>query len=311
MFKYNSLMKKFTLYSLIAFVITGLVLGVLISNHIKNDMMQSLSNMPQDDLSIHLYALNKIIAIVIASGLIILYILLTRIVYSASKTLIQQNQALAKQNEVLEQSYNNTIITLTSVVDAKDAYTAGHSERVTKLAVAIGRKMGLGEKQLHDLELASLFHDIGKIGIPDNILLKPGMLSDDEFKKIKRHPLLGARILKNIDYLAAARPAILHHHERYDGDGYPNGIKGTAIPLGARIIAVADSYDAMISDRPYRSGMTHNKAVAEINKNKGSQFDPEIADVFLSVIESCTVDGSTAAEVLKSCDSGMLTVTDI
>lgn len=281
MFKSNNLLKKFTLYSLIAFIITGIILEVLISRHIKNDMFQNLS-MSSYEMDAHLNHLNIIITIVIASGLLILYLLLTRIVYKASKTLVNQNQTLMKQKQALEISYNNTITTLTNVVDAKDSYTAGHSDRVTKLSVSIGKSLRLDDKQLHDLKLAALFHDIGKIGTPDKILLKPGKLTDEEFSVIKKHPVLGAHILNDINYLSSAIPSIRHHHERYDGYGYPDGIKGDAIPLGARIIAVSDTYDAMISDRPYRNGMAHDKVISEIIANKGSQFDPVIVDAFVS-----------------------------
>jgi len=139
---------------------------------------------------------------------------------------------------------------------------------------------------LDKLEISALFHDIGKLGVPDSILLKPGKLDELEFQKIKEHPTIGVNILKNIEFLKGSFPIILHHHERYAGNGYPDGISGKDIPLEARILCVADTYDAMTSDRPYRKALPHEEAVAEIIRFKGSQFDPEIVDAFLKSYQS-------------------------
>lgn len=190
----------------------------------------------------------------------------------------------------LNSSYKNTIATLSNAVDARDPYTAGHSDRVAAISMVIGEKLGLSSELLEKLEISAMFHDIGKLGVPDNILLKPGKLDELEFQKIKEHPSIGVSILKNIDFLKNSLPIILHHHERYSGGGYPDGISKGDIPLEARIICVADTYDAMTSDRPYRKGLSHEEAIVEIVKFKGIQFDPEIVDSFLT-IDSVNLQG--------------------
>ena len=245
---------------------------------------------PYSKVTKHTTLLNRLISVIIFSGLLVLYLLLLKLIQIASRTLISQNQSLKEQKNSLEKvftelnsSYKNTVATLSKAVDARDPYTAGHSERVASLSLKIGKAHGLSEERMETLEISALFHDIGKLGVPDNILLMPGKLNDHEFQKIKEHPSIGVNILKNIDFLKDALPIILHHHERYSGKGYPDGISGEAIPLEARIISVADAYDAMTSDRPYRKSLTHEEAINEIIKFKGIQFDPEIADSFLSI----------------------------
>ena len=151
------------------------------------------------------------------------------------------------------------------------------------LLITVGKELGLGGSQLECLELAALFHDIGKMGVPNYILNKPGRLDEGEFKKIQAHPVLGYNILGKIEFLSPMLPAILYHHERPDGKGYPEGLKGDEIPIGASIIAIADTYDAMTSDRPYRSALSHETAVAELKKYRGVQFKNEIVDAFLRI----------------------------
>lgn len=245
---------------------------------------------PYDVIKQHMTVLNRVIFLVMFSGLLILYLFLLKTIFTASKTLIQQNRSLQAQNDELQNaysklnySYKNTMSALSNAVDARDPYTSGHSERVATISLEIGKRLGLNEETLEKLEIAALFHDIGKLGIPDNILLKPGKLDEIEFGKIKEHPSIGVNILKNIDFLKDAIPIILHHHEKYSGNGYPDGIIGNDIPLEARIICVADTYDAITSDRPYRKGMSHEDAIVEITKFKGIQFDPEIVDSLLSI----------------------------
>lgn len=291
MFKNNVLFRRFTVFSLIAFAITGVILGFLISNHIRIDMQKAFMDITQS-IDFHIIELNKIIFLVMFFGLLILYLLLMKIIYDASKTLMFQNKKLLEQKEALELSYQKlnysykcTILTLSSAVDARDPYTAGHSKRVTESSLKIGVNMGFDEDQLNKLELAALFHDIGKLGIPDTILLKPGKLTNEEFEYIKKHPAIGVKILYNIDYLNDIQPMILHHHEKYTGNGYPEGISGPDIPIESRIIAVADSYDAMTTDRPYRKALSHADAMKEIIKCKGAQFDPNVTDAFVSLFE--------------------------
>jgi len=186
----------------------------------------------------------------------------------------------------LESNYLNTVKALANTIDAKDSYTRGHSQRVSEYSLAIGRKYGLSKKELKELQYGSLLHDIGKIGIPNRIIGKPGRLTDIEFSSIKQHPGIGASIVIPVSFLQDKIPAIKYHHERYDGKGYPDGISGDDIPLFARIVAVADTFDAMTSTRPYRDGLSMNIAIEEIKKNSGTQFDPKVVDAFLEAVKS-------------------------
>lgn len=247
---------------------------------------------PYEEIRMHIGQLNRIILLIVFSGLLVLFYLLMRIIKSASSTLIKQNQELTAKADELQESYNklnksyrNTIIALSNAVDARDKYTAGHSERVTGFSLQIAHKLGLEDEKLQLLETAALFHDIGKVGINDDILNKTGKLSEEEFEIIKQHPQIGVNILCSIDFLNEVLPIILHHHERFAGGGYPRGISGEEIPLESRIIAVADTYDAMTSDRPYRKGLPHDIAVSEIVKFKGVQFDETVVDAFISIID--------------------------
>lgn len=283
----GSLFRQFTIFSLLAFIITGTVLGVLISNHARGVFEVYI---PYDKVKQHIDMLNRIITLVMFAGLLILYLFLLKIIHNASNTLVSQNRSLQEQKGALEKSYaalnstyKNTVTTLSKAVDARDPYTAGHSERVATISLEIGKELRLSKERLETLEISALFHDIGKLGVPDNILLKPGKLDELEFQKIKEHSSIGVNILKDIDFLKDTLPIILHHHEQYSGNGYPCRISGQDIPLEARIICVADTYDAMTSDRPYRKGLSHEDAIAEITKFKGIQFDPEIVDGFLSI----------------------------
>jgi HD-GYP domain-containing protein (c-di-GMP phosphodiesterase class II) len=179
-----------------------------------------------------------------------------------------------------------TACTLVSLVDLRDSYTGGHSSRVGTYARAIGVRLGLPEKQLEQVVMAALLHDIGKIGVPDRVLLKIGALTEEEFGEIKKHPELGWMALKNMGDFKSLGLIVLHHHERMDGGGYPGGLKGSAIPLGSRIIAVADSYDALTTDRPYRKARTKQEAVDELLACVESQFDPRVLAAFLDSLES-------------------------
>jgi putative two-component system response regulator len=163
---------------------------------------------------------------------------------------------------------------LSATVDARDAYTAGHSRRVQQLALAIGRELGLSQAELDLLGHAALFHDIGKLAIPDSILLKPSSLAPDEWALMQRHADEGARIIDRLGFLEDAVPAIRHHHERFDGTGYPHAISGEEIPLGARIIHVADALDSMLTTRIYRAARPADEALEELRRGAGSQFCP-------------------------------------
>jgi putative nucleotidyltransferase with HDIG domain len=180
-----------------------------------------------------------------------------------------------------KQGVLNTIYALAATVDARDHYTYGHSKRVSNIAVAIAEAISLDVEMVSRIRNAALLHDIGKIGIADELLNKSDELTDNDFKPIHSHPTLGVSILKHIDGLTHCLPGIQYHHERYDGNGYPYGLAGNNIPLEARIIAISDAYEAMTTPRPYRSRtMTSDDALEEIRKNSGTQFDPELVKVF-------------------------------
>lgn len=181
----------------------------------------------------------------------------------------------------LEKDFLDTIEILVSLIELHDGYTGGHSHSVREISVRLAKEMGLAEEEIKDIEVASVLHDIGKIGIKDSILNKQGKLSEQEFEVIKSHPAAGQNAIKIVKRLAIPGIIIRHHHERYDGRGYPDGLKGDEIPLGSRILAVADSFDAMTSDRAYRKAMTIEWAFEELVSNKGTQFDPAVVDVFL------------------------------
>lgn len=174
---------------------------------------------------------------------------------------------------------------LAQALEARDTYTKGHSERVTRYAVAIAKEMELDARTQKVIYYAGMLHDIGKIGISDAILQKRVKLSDEEWETIRNHPMFGDNILGPIKFLNDAQKVVLRHHERYDGSGYPGHLKGEEIPLEARIVAVADSFDAMTSDRPYRKALSRDVAVAEIRSASGGQFDPRVVEAFLAIVE--------------------------
>ncbi|OQY13469.1 MAG: hypothetical protein B6I31_01080 [Desulfobacteraceae bacterium 4572_19] len=203
---------------------------------------------------------------------------------------IAQRAAYAIENIALyENIYENLFSTLYAFVaalEAKDSYTEQHSNRVAELSIMIGREFGCSTEELEILNFAGRLHDIGKIGIRDDILLKQGKLTDEEFAEIKKHPVIGANIVSQLGLWNRERKIIKHHHERFDGQGYPDGLLSDDIPLLARILSVADSYDAMASDRAYRKKMDSKKIISIIKDCSGTQFDPEIVDVFLKIFES-------------------------
>ena len=196
------------------------------------------------------------------------------------------NKQLHDKNEELERAYLDTIGILRQTVEAKDPYTRGHSDRVSEYSVLIGKKLGLDEKTLHILKIGGLFHDIGKIGIPDSILLKESKLSDEEYSQIKNHPMIGVHMLGDAAIFTDILPIVKHHHERYDGRGYPSQLVGDDIPYVARIAAVADTFDAMTSKRSYRDSLPIDVDRAEIERCSGTQFDPNIAKVFLDIMNN-------------------------
>ena len=214
-----------------------------------------------------------------------LWAALVLLVRGASRTLRRQNATLIESNRLLEESALEAVESLNATVDAKDPYTAGHSQRVRRIAVAIGEELGLDAESLDVLRFAGLFHDIGKIGVPDAILTKPARLTELEFEIVKRHPEDGARIVGRLQRMHATVPAILHHHERWDGNGYPHRLAGNEIPLEASIVGLADAVDAMTTDRPYSSARTLDEATGEVILNSGTQFAPAVVDAFVALVE--------------------------
>jgi len=192
-----------------------------------------------------------------------------------------EDQVTAARNKIMS-CYEGTVNALILTIDAKDHYTFNHSNRVAKLSCAIAKGLGVPEQTIKDIGYSASIHDIGKIGIEENILKKNGKLSLEEYTEIKKHPAIGVRIVQSIPFLEDAIPVILHHHERFDGKGYPEGIDGEKTPLSARIVVVADAIDAMMSDRPYRDALTLNKVFNELSDNAGKQFDPAIVDLILN-----------------------------
>lgn len=187
------------------------------------------------------------------------------------------NQQLFQENEDLVMSFVRSMV---STIDAKDSYTRGHSERVALVSQCLANELGLTKSDVSDIYLSGLLHDIGKVGIDDRILRKQDRLTDDEFEQIKKHPVIGCHILSGLANLSAVLPGVRHHHEAFNGSGYPDGLAGEQIPLMARIIAVADSYDAMGSDRSYRKGMPLEKLESILRQNSGSQWDPRVIDAY-------------------------------
>ena len=206
---------------------------------------------------------------------------LTRSFNEMSKVILAQKESLQSYAATLEQSYTSMVRILAAALDARDKYTLGHSARVAWLSLLIGKNLGLNEEELKELEMACFLHDIGKLRVPDMILQKVEELEEEEYALIRQHPQFGAEILHLADSLHKYIPAVLHHHEWYDGSGYPHGLKGEEIHLFAQIVSIADSYDAMTSSRPYRRGLSKRTATREIIKFRGTQFSPRLVDVFV------------------------------
>ena len=198
-----------------------------------------------------------------------------------------------KQREVCEMAVRSIL----KALNAKDHYTYGHSMRVAHLCLCTGKKMGLNAQELYDLEISALFHDIGKIGVPDSVLLKPERLDEDEFAVMKQHPEKSAEILEDFPIFSDIAKYAKHHHERFDGRGYPDQLKGEDIPLFSRIILIADTFDAMTSTRPYRKGLPYSVAFDELKEFSGSQFDPELVDTFIEAIREDESDKSKTFEL--------------
>jgi putative nucleotidyltransferase with HDIG domain len=190
----------------------------------------------------------------------------------------------ARLYEKLEQSYMSTIVTLSGIAEAKDFYTDKHMKDIAEYSVDIARRLGLSEADVENIRMAALLHDLGKVTVPDDILKKPGRLSEEEMEIIRKHPAHGAKMIESIEPMKDAREIIRHHHEYYDGSGYPDGLRGLDIPLGARIIGVADAFDAMTTNRPYRKALPMDKVLKELKNFSGIQFDPDIVEILILIL---------------------------
>jgi putative nucleotidyltransferase with HDIG domain len=229
----------------------------------------------------------------IATGIVflLLWALLLLLARSASSTLRRQTTALRERSIALSESYRRleessleAIESLNATVEAKDPYTAGHSQRVQRIALSVAQELGLSVKEMDALRFGALFHDIGKIAIPDVLLTKPGRLTDEEYELMKRHSAEGARIVAKFGRLRESVPIIRHHHERWDGRGYPEGLAGDDIPLAAAVAGLADAWDAMTIERPYQRALTVDEALDEVRACSGAQFVPAVVDAFFEAV---------------------------
>src|SRR3989475_6235814 len=226
-----------------------------------------------------------------------------------NRELVSMNESLQRTSERLEASHVSVIAALLGSIGAKDHSTQGHSAATMQHALAVAKALGLGPDEIAAVNLGALFHDIGKIGIPEHILRKPSALTDEEWAEMKTHPVIGANLIGEVPNLERIRPIVLAHHERFDGTGYPSGLKGDEIPLAAQIIAVGDAYEAMTSERPYRIRLPHDLAIVELRHVSGTQLNPIVVEAFIRQLEiappDATRDGdratvrSSAAEAIS------------
>lgn len=239
-----------------------------------------------------LRSLQLFIAYTLAGTLSLFYFAFLALMVRSSVRISTQNEELKEFSEELKtsceelkQGFADTLEALIVTLDQKDPYSAGHSLRVAAYSAAIGQELNLPEEKLDRLNRAALFHDIGKVCIPESILQKPAKLTKKEQQVVRQHTVVGSKIINPLTHMKDIVPGVRHEHERFDGNGYPDGIRGKEIPFEARVIAVADSFDAMMSDRPYRRALTQKQAEEELSRNSGTQFDPELVEIFLKVIK--------------------------
>lgn len=198
-------------------------------------------------------------------------------------------QAERARREQLERAYVATLVALSRALDMRDTETEEHSLRVTRYSLAIGQRLGLTSDALASLELGAMLHDVGKIGIPDAVLRKPGPLTDAEWVIMRQHPRLGFTILSGVEFLASSLEVVLHHHEKWNGNGYPDGLRGETIPLAARIFAVADAFDAITSSRPYKAALPVEEALTRLQRDAGAHFDPAVVEAFVPIADALAV----------------------
>jgi HD-GYP domain-containing protein (c-di-GMP phosphodiesterase class II) len=244
-----------------------------------------------------------VIYIGVAGAMGFLYAVLSTVVMRGSRTVSKQRRQLVLHAQKMKRSHDSLQQMLCAALDLRDQATKGHSLRVARLAVAVGEQMSLADDGLTHLEQAAMLHDLSKMGLSDVILDKPGPLDEDEWEEMQKHPEIAYQIVRDIPFLQRAGEVMLHHHERFDGGGYPRGLVGEEIPLGARIFAVVDAYDAMTSDRSYRPAGSHGSAVREIKRNSGTQFDPRVVEAFLAANSKGLIRDQVGQASAKSGDS--------
>ncbi len=243
-------------------------------------------------IAAHIGDIQRSVFISIGAALAALYLAVVLLVRRGSNTIRRQQADLQSRTEELRGSYESIVAVLCSALDLRDNVTLGHAQRVSELASIVAWQMGLRKQEVREIEKAAILHDIGKIGVADAVLSKPSALDEAEWAEMKRHPELGYQILQGIDFLKDVAEIVYAHHEWFDGRGYPRRLSGEEIPLGSRIFAVVDAYDAMTSHRPYRKAMPHSKAVAEIIRNTGTQFDPQVVKAFLEAEKRGLLNGN-------------------
>lgn len=259
------------------------IVKILLTGHVGTDIIVSAIN----DCNLFQYVLKPFepeeLKIAVQSGI-------------EKYSMAENNQAYYKE---LKELFYKTIRAISNALDTKDSYTNGHSLRVTLYSMILARELNLDNTYLEDIEIAGLLHDIGKIAMPKNILCKNGRLTDEEFFVMKSHPTRGEKIVINIKKLHIIAEWVKSHHEKYDGTGYPDGLKGEEIPLPGRIIALADTYDAMTSTRPYRTALSHEVAMSEIKRCAGTQFDPKLAELFVKLSDKIDAARKNPEEFYK------------
>ena len=244
----------------------------------------------------HIKAMQRATSIAISAALAALFVGLLWLVRRDTNMISKQRNELAIHSAELKNSYDSIVSVLCSALDLRDHVTHGHAQRVSELASVVAWQMGLRKQRVRLIEQAAILHDIGKIGVADAVLSKPGALTEEDWEEMRKHPELGYHILKDIEFLKEASEIVYAHHERYDGTGYPRGLRGEEIPQGARIFAVVDAYDAMTSHRPYRKAIPHHAAVEEIRRSAGSQFDPQVVQGFLEAERRGLIQGRRESE---------------
>ena len=269
---------EFTAVFAVAAIVISLVAGFALGGYLTSGIQTDTATVQRSAF------------IAIGASLAALYLVLLLLVRRGSNALRGRQTETEDREYELKDRYDSIVAVLCAALDLRDNVTQGHARRVSEIASVVAWQMGLRKEQLRQIEKAAILHDIGKIGVADAVLSKPGPLDESEWEEMKRHPELGRQVLNGIAFLRDAAEVVYAHHERWDGQGYPCGLKGEEIPLGARIFAVVDAYSAMTSHRPYRKAIPHSKAVDEILRNAGSQFDPAVVRVFADAERQGLID---------------------